>query len=287
MSSTTTSPSVSPFQLFLMRFKREKLAIVAGITLLIMILMALFAPLLLSQGPNDFDYNRILMPPSGENWVGTDIYGRDLFTRLVYGARISLTVGFLSVTIGALAGSFIGILAAYRGGWLDSIVMRAADVLFAFPSFLLAIAIVAVLGGGIMNVIIAIAIFSTPTFARITRSSALSVLNSQFVRAATTMGASHSRIMFVHILPSTLSGILVYFTMRVGTSVLTAASLSFLGMGAQPPSPEWGAMLASSRDFIAVDGYMYLTLYPGLCIFLTVLCCNVLGDGLRTALDPK
>ena len=287
MSSTTTSPSVSPFQLFLMRFKREKLAIAAGITLLIMILMALFAPLLLSHGPNDFDYNRILMPPSPENWVGTDIYGRDLFTRLVYGARVSLTVGFLSVTIGALVGSFIGILAAYRGGWLDSIVMRAADVLFAFPSFLLAIAIVAILGGGIMNVIIAIAIFSAPTFARITRSSALSVINSQFVRAATTMGASHSRIMFVHILPSTISGILVYFTMRVGTSVLTAASLSFLGMGAQPPSPEWGAMLASSRDFIAVDGYMYLTLYPGLCIFLTVLCCNVLGDGLRTALDPK
>lgn len=287
MSSTTTSPSVSPFQLFFMRFKREKLAIAAGITLLIMILIALFAPLLLSQGPSDFDYNRILMPPSSENWVGTDIYGRDLFTRLVYGARISLAVGFLSVTFGALAGSVIGILAAYRGGWLDSIVMRAADVLFAFPSFLLAIAIVAVLGGGIMNVIIAIAIFSTPTFARITRSSALSVLNSQFVRAAITMGASHSRIMFVHILPSTISGILVYFTMRVGTSVLTAASLSFLGMGAQPPSPEWGAMLASSRDFIAVDGYMYLTLYPGLCIFLTVLCCNVLGDGLRTALDPK
>ncbi|MTI18965.1 ABC transporter permease subunit [Rhodobacteraceae bacterium RKSG542] len=287
MSSTTTSQSVSPFELFLRRFKREKLAILAGSILLIMVLMAIFAPFFLSQGLNDFDYDKILMPPSAENWVGTDLYGRDLFTRLVYGARISLSVGFLSVTFGALLGSVLGIMAAYKGGWLDTIIMRAADVLFAFPSFLLAIAIVAVLGGGIVNVIIAIAIFSTPTFARITRSSALAVLNSQYVRAATTMGASHFRIMFVHILPSTIGGILVYFTMRVGTSVLTAASLSFLGMGAQPPSPEWGAMLASSRDFIAVDGYMYLTLYPGLCIFLTVLCCNVLGDGLRAALDPK
>ncbi|UJF18455.1 ABC transporter permease subunit [Vibrio sp. SS-MA-C1-2] len=279
--------TLSPFAMFLIRFKREKTAIAALVILVIMLLMAIFAPLFLTYSATDVDYNNILSPPSWEHWAGTDLYGRDNFSRLIYGARISLSVGFLSVTIGVIVGSILGVMSGYYGGILDAIVMRVADILFAFPSFLLAIGIVAVLGGGIINVIIAIAIFSTPMFARIVRSQTLSVLNSQYVRAAKTMGASHTRIMFKHIIPSTISSILVYFTMRVGTSVLTAASLSFLGLGAQPPSPEWGAMLASSRDFMAVEGFAYLTLYPGLCIFLTVLSCNVLGDGIRSALDPK
>ncbi|MFI3246807.1 MAG: ABC transporter permease subunit [Ferrimonas sp.] len=278
---------LSPWALFLKRFAQEKTAIVALCVLLLLILMAIFAPFFLTYSATDVDYNNILTPPSWQHWAGTDIYGRDNFARLVYGARISLAVGFVSVTIGMIVGATLGVMSGYFGGWFDSLVMRIADVLFAFPSFLLAIGIVAVLGGGILNVIIAIAIFSTPMFARIVRSQTLSVLNSQYVRAAKTMGASHARIMFKHIIPATLSSILVYFTMRVGTSVLTAASLSFLGLGAQPPSPEWGAMLASSRDFMAIEGFMYLTLYPGLCIFLTVLSCNVLGDGIRSALDVK
>ncbi|WP_261815368.1 ABC transporter permease [Vibrio gallicus] len=282
-----SSKTLSPMAMFLIRFKREKTAIAALCILLIMVAMAILAPLFLHYTATDVDYNNILSTPSWSHWAGTDLYGRDNFARLVYGARISLSVGFVSVTIGVIAGSFFGVIAGYYGGILDAIIMRVADVLFAFPSFLLAIGIVAVLGGGIINVIIAIAIFSTPMFARIVRSQTLSVLNSQYVRAAKTMGASNARIMFKHIIPSTVSSVLVYFTMRVGTSVLTAASLSFLGLGAQPPSPEWGAMLASSRDFMAVDGYMYLTLFPGLCIFLTVLSCNILGDGIRSALDPK
>ncbi|MFA0028420.1 ABC transporter permease [Vibrio breoganii] len=284
---TNSSKTLSPFAMFLIRFKREKTAIVALCILLTMVIMAIAAPIFLHYTATDVDYNNILSLPSWEHWAGTDLYGRDNFARLVYGARISLSVGFVSVTIGVIAGTVLGVISGYYGGIADAIIMRAADVLFAFPSFLLAIGIVAVLGGGIVNVIIAIAIFSTPMFARIVRSQTLSVMNSQYVRAAKTMGASTPRIMFKHIIPSTISSVLVYFTMRVGTSVLTAASLSFLGLGAQPPSPEWGAMLASSRDFMAVDGYMYLTLFPGLCIFLTVLSCNVLGDGIRSALDPK
>jgi len=279
--------TLSPWNMFLIRFKREKMAMLALGILVSLILIAIFAPQFLSYTATDVDYDNILSPPSWQHWAGTDLFGRDNFARLVYGARISLSVGFLSVTIGALIGSTLGVMCGYFGGRFDAVVMRIADVLFAFPSFLLAIGIVAVLGGGIINVIIAIAIFSTPMFARIVRSQTLSVLNSQYVRAAKTMGASHCRIMFKHIIPSTISNVLVYFTMRVGTSVLTAASLSFLGLGAQPPSPEWGAMLASSRDFMAVEGYLYLTLYPGICIFITVLSCNILGDGIRSALDPK
>lgn len=279
--------TVSPSRLFLLRFKREKQAWVALAFLLTLIIAACLAPWIAPYAPNQEDYGAALSTPSWAHWAGTDMSGRDIFSRLLFGARVSLSVAFISVAIGAFLGSIFGVMSGYFGGYLDAIIMRIADVLFAFPSFLLAIAIVAVLGGGIINVMIAIAIFSMPMFARLVRSQTLAVLNQPYVKAAKTMGASHMRVMFKHLIPAASSTILVYFTMRLGTSILTAASLSFLGLGAKPPSPEWGRMLADGRELMLVPGYMYLTLYPGIIIFLTALSCNVLGDGIRSALDPK
>jgi glutathione transport system permease protein len=226
-----------------------------------------------------------MMPPSSQHLAGTDLYGRDILSRIIYGARISLAVGFTSVLAGALAGVTLGLVSGFFGGFLDGLIMRTSDVLFAFPGILLAIAIVAILGPGLVNVVVAVSVFSMPTFARIVRGSTLALKESLYVRAAKSVGASKKRLMFVHIMPGTLSGVIVYFTMRIGTSIITAASLSFLGLGAQPPTPEWGAMLAESRDYIGVADFM--TIIPGIAIFLTVLSFNLFGDGLRAALDPK
>ena len=271
--------------IFWQKFKKQKSAMVAGIFILFLILAAIFAPFIAPYDPYAIDYGNAMMPPSPQHWAGTDIYGRDILSRIIYGARISLTVGISSVTIGAIVGVSLGLISGFFGGFLDEIIMRSADVLFAFPGILLAIAVVAILGPGLVNVVAAVAIFSIPTFARIVRSNTLSLKESLYVRAARSMGASNKRIMFVHIMPGTLSGAIVYFTMRIGTSILTASSLSFLGLGAQPPTPEWGAMLAESRDYIGVADH--LTIFPGIAIFLTVLAFNIFGDGLRAAFDPK
>jgi glutathione transport system permease protein len=277
--------TITPSMIFWQKFKKQKSAMVAGIFILFLVVVAIFAPLIAPYDPYATDYGQAMMPPSPEHWAGTDIYGRDILTRIIYGTRISLSVGVSSVTIGAIVGVTLGLISGFFGGFLDEIIMRSADVLFAFPGILLAIAVVAILGPGLVNVVAAVAIFSIPTFARIVRSNTLSIKESLYVRAARSMGASDNRIMFVHIMPGTLSGAIVYFTMRIGTSILTASSLSFLGLGAQPPTPEWGAMLAESRDYIGVADH--LTIFPGIAIFLTVLAFNIFGDGLRAAFDPK
>jgi len=277
--------TITPSMIFWQKFKKQKSAMVAGIFILFLVLVAIFAPLIAPYDPYATDYGQAMMPPSPQHWAGTDIYGRDILTRIIYGARISLSVGISSVTIGAIIGVTLGLISGFFGGFLDEIIMRSADVLFAFPGILLAIAVVAILGPGLVNVVAAVAIFSIPTFARIVRSNTLSIKESLYVRAARSMGASNNRIMFIHIMPGTLSGSIVYFTMRIGTSILTASSLSFLGLGAQPPTPEWGAMLAESRDYIGVADH--LTIFPGIAIFMTVLAFNIFGDGLRAAFDPK
>jgi len=277
--------TITPSMIFWQKFKKQKSAMVAGIFILFLVVVASFAPLIAPYDPYATDYGQAMMPPSPQHWAGTDIYGRDILTRIIYGTRISLSVGVSSVTIGAIVGVTLGLISGFFGGFLDEIIMRSADVLFAFPGILLAIAVVAILGPGLVNVVAAVAIFSIPTFARIVRSNTLSIKESLYVRAARSMGASDNRIMFVHIMPGTLSGAIVYFTMRIGTSILTASSLSFLGLGAQPPTPEWGAMLAESRDYIGVADH--LTIFPGIAIFLTVLAFNIFGDGLRAAFDPK
>ncbi|SLM17959.1 putative peptide transporter permease subunit: membrane component of ABC superfamily [uncultured spirochete] len=277
--------TITPSMIFWQKFKKQKSAVVAGIFILLLVFVAIFAPFIAPYDPYAIDYGNAMMPPSPQHWAGTDIYGRDILTRIIYGTRISLSVGISSVTIGAIVGVTLGLISGFFGGFLDEIIMRSADVLFAFPGILLAIAVVAILGPGLVNVVAAVAIFSIPTFARIVRSNTLSIKESLYVRAARSMGASNNRIMFVHIMPGTLSSSIVYFTMRIGTSILTASSLSFLGLGAQPPSPEWGAMLAESRDYIGVADH--LTIFPGIAIFLTVLAFNIFGDGLRAAFDPK
>ncbi|MFD4819467.1 ABC transporter permease subunit [Peribacillus butanolivorans] len=275
----------TPFLEFCRKFKKQRLAMMAGCFIVLLFLIALFGPAIAPYSAVEPDYDNILSPPSMEHLAGTDAFGRDIFSRILEGTRISLLVGLTSVLVGAIAGTILGLISGYYGKWIDSLIMRFCDVLFAFPGILLAIGIIAILGPGLGNVIIAVAIFSIPIFARIVRSSTLSIKSTVFVEAARSIGSPPRRIIWKHIFPGTVSSIIVYFTMRIGTSILTAASLSFLGLGAQPPSPEWGAMLSSGRDFL--NTAPHVTFFPGFAIFITVLAFNLLGDGLRDALDPK
>ncbi len=276
----------TPWHEFWRRFRRQPLAMTAGLFVLILILLAIVAPWIAPfDAENYFDYDRLNDGPSPLHWFGVDSLGRDIFSRVLLGARISLAAGVLAVLIGALIGTVLGLLAGYYEGWWDRIIMRICDVLFAFPGILLAIAVVAVMGSGMANVIIAVAVFSVPAFARLVRGNSLVLKHQTFVESARSIGASDMTILFSHILPGTVSSIVVYFTMRIGTSIISAASLSFLGLGAQPPTPEWGAMLNEARADMVIAPHV--ALFPSLAIFLTVLAFNLLGDGLRDALDPK
>lgn len=275
----------TPFKEFIRKFKKQKTALVAFAFIILLVVIAFISYSVVPYGINEYDYNAIMQAPSAQHWFGTDEFGRDLFSRILCGTRISLSVGLLSVTIGAVLGTILGLLGGYYGGLLDSIIMRICDVLFAFPGIILAIAIVAILGSGLYNVVIAVAVFSTPTFARLVRSTTLSYKNSVFVQAARNLGASDARILFQHILPAAIPNIIVQYTMSIGNSILTASSLSFLGLGAKPPTPEWGLLLSNGRNYMMSS--WHITLFPGIAIFLTVLAFNLLGDGLRDALDPK
>jgi len=253
---------------------------------LVLVALAILAPWIAPfDAENFFDYDTLNSPPSAKHWFGVDPLGRDIFSRLLMGARISLTAGFVSVAVGAVIGTVLGLVAGYYEGWWDRAIMRLCDVLFAFPGILLAIAIVAILGSGMANVIIAVSIFSIPTFARLVRGNTLAQKHLTYVEAARSIGASDPTIVLRHIFPATISAVVVYFSMRIGTSIITAASLSFLGMGAQPPTPEWGAMLNEARSEMMTAPHV--ALFPAVAIFLTVLAFNLLGDGLRDALDPK
>jgi glutathione transport system permease protein len=297
MSTTATEPNAAkaataerairtPWSEFWRKFRKQHVALAAGIFVLLLILVAILAPHVVPYDPeNFFDYDALNAGPSAAHWFGVDSLGRDIFSRILAGSRISLEAGFLSVAIGAVIGTFFGLLAGYYEGWWDRITMRVADVLFAFPGILLAIGVVAILGNGMINVICAVAIFSIPAFARLVRGNTLMLKQLTYVEAARSIGASDWTIIVRHILPGTISSVIVYFTMRIGTSIITAASLSFLGLGAQPPTPEWGAMLNEARaDMVTAP---HIALFPSLAIFLTVLAFNLLGDGLRDALDPK
>lgn len=276
----------TPWHEFWRRFRRQPVAMAAGIFVLLLIVVAIAAPWIAPfDAENYFDYDRLNEGPSMMHWFGVDSLGRDIFSRVLVGAQISLAAGVLAVLIGALIGTVLGLLAGYYEGWWDRITMRICDVLFAFPGILLAIAVVAVMGNGMANVIIAVAIFSIPAFARLVRGNTLVLKQQTFIESARSIGASDTTILFNHILPGTVSSIVVYFTMRIGVSIISAASLSFLGLGAQPPTPEWGAMLNEARaDMVMAP---HVALFPAIAIFLTVLAFNLLGDGLRDALDPK
>ena len=292
-SSMSTSAAVpeprairTPWSEFWRKFKKQPVALAAGVFVLLLVICAIVAPHLVPYDPeNYFDYDALNAGPSAAHWFGVDSLGRDIFSRILAGTRISLAAGFFSVAIGAVIGTFFGLLAGYYEGWWDRITMRVADVLFAFPGILLAIGVVAILGNGMVNVICAVAVFSVPAFARLVRGNTLMLKHLTYVEAARSIGASDWTIIVRHILPGTISSVVVYFTMRIGTSIITAASLSFLGLGAQPPTPEWGAMLNEARaDMVTAP---HIALFPSLAIFLTVLAFNLLGDGLRDALDPK
>jgi peptide/nickel transport system permease protein len=263
----------------------NRLAAVGTAALLLLVLVALFAPLLLPYGVNEQDLTRRLQAPSAQHWFGTDDLGRDVFSRVLAGTRVSLQVGAVSVGLSLVAGTLIGLLAGYRGGWLDTVLMRTMDVLFAFPVVLLAIAIVAVLEPSLTNTMIAIAVVFTPIFARVVRGSVLAVREEVHVRAVRSLGASDWRILTRHVLPNVAAPVIVQTSLSLAFAILTEAALSFLGLGVQPPRPAWGRLLLEAQGFIQLAWWM--SVFPGLAIFVTVMAFNLVGDGLRDALDPR
>lgn len=270
---------------FIKKFMRRKTAVIAFIFILLMMLVAIFAPLIAPYDPAAADYTAMLQGPSAAHWWGTDEFGRDVFSRLIVGSRLSLSVAIASVVIGTVIGTVLGLLAGYYGGLIEAIVMRGSDILFSFPDILLAIAVVAIIGPGVINVVIAVAVFTVPSVARLARSATLTVKEALYVEVARSLGCKDWRILWVHIFPGTIQSLIVNFTMRIGTAILAAASLSFLGFGANVTEPDWGAMLSQSRNYLTTAPH--LVLFPGVLIFLTVLAFNLLGDGLRDTLDPK
>ncbi|MGI6125628.1 MAG: ABC transporter permease [Planifilum sp.] len=283
--STQNSPLEEPrFREILRLLLRHRSAVIGGVIVLFFLLVALLADFV---APYDYAERSedLLQPPSAEHWFGTDETGRDIFSRVLYGTRISLRVGFFAITGSIIIGSFLGLIAGFYGGWRDVIISRLFDILLAFPSILLAIAIVAMLGPGLNNALLAIAIINIPTFGRLMRSQVLSVKQEDFVLAARAMGMTNRRILFRHILPNSWTPIMVQGTLGFATAVIEAAALGFLGLGAQPPHPEWGTMLADARGFIQLAPWTMV--FPGLAMMLTVLGFNLLGDGLRDVLDPR
>jgi peptide/nickel transport system permease protein len=264
---------------------RHRLALFGLVVLGLLVLAAVLSRALAPYPENDVDVLGRLQPPSGEHWFGTDELGRDVFSRVVVAARVSLVVGVVSVGIALAVGVTLGLVAGFYGRWVDDVVMRAMDVLFAFPAILLAIAIVAVLGPGVLNVMIAIGIVYTPIFARITRASVLTVREEVYVRAARSLGVGDLRLLRLHVLPNVLAPIIVQTSLSLAFAILSEAALSFLGLGVRPPDPSWGRMLFEGRGF--VEQAWWMGVFPGLAIFLTVLAFNVVGDALRDALDPR
>lgn len=270
---------------FFKKFMRRKTAVIAGVFILFLILLSFVGSAVAPYDPAEPDYQNIMAGPSWEHPFGTDEYGRDVLSRLLAGTGLSLGVALTAVVAGAALGTVLGVLAGYYGGILEMLVMRSSDVLFAMPDILLCIAVVAIIGPGTFNVVIAVAVFTVPSFARIMRSATLQVKNSLYVEVAHSVGCRNRRILWKHIFPGTVQSMIVNFTMRIGSAILAAASLSFLGYGADVTAPEWGAMLSSGRSYIGVASH--LVYFPGLVIFLTVLAFNLFGDGLRDTLDPK
>jgi peptide/nickel transport system permease protein len=273
------------FHRFWLAFRRNWGAIIGSVIVFLLVVVALLAPVLAPADPIAMSVTAIMAPPSPDYWFGTDQYGRDILSRVLYGARLSLQTGLVAVAIAATTGSLLGLAAGYYGNLTDSIIMRMVDVMLAFPGILLAMAIVAVLGPSLINVMIAVGIGATPTYARVVRSSVLSAKELPYVLAARSIGTSNARQMFVHILPNTLSPIIVLSSLSIAAAILAASGLSFIGLGAQPPTPEWGAMLNQGRTYLREAWWM--TTFPGLAIMVTVMSINMIGDGLRDALDPR
>lgn len=267
------------------RLRRNYLAVLGFFIILILVFVAIFADQIAPYGYADQDYMMIRQAPSAKHLLGTDEFGRDILSRLIFGSRISLQVGLVAVSISLLAGGTIGAIAGYFGGRVDNILMRIMDVQLAIPTILLAIVISAALGPGLFNLMVAVGITSIPRFARLMRASVLSIKGMEYIEAARAMGAGHTRIILLYILPNCMAPLIVQSTLSVANAILFAATLSFLGLGIQPPFPEWGGMLSAARPYLRNNAYM--SIFPGLAIMITILALNFLGDGLRDALDPK
>lgn len=267
------------------RFRKNPLTLIGGIILLVFIMLAICAPLLTNYDPELVDMKKRLTAPSSEHWFGTDEVGRDLFTRILYGARLSLGMGISVVIIAGFIGTVIGSVAGYVGGKLGQIIMRIMDMMLAFPTLVLAMALTAALGPSLFNAMLAIAIVKIPVFVRLARSEALVVREKLFVKAAKTFGLSDIWIIFRHIIPNVVTPVIIQVTIDLGDAILLIATLGFLGLGAQPPTPEWGTMIHTGWEYF-LDQWWYAT-FPGIAIFLATVSFNLLGDGLRDLLDPK
>lgn len=270
---------------FWQRCWKSWVTMAALVALVVLVFVTLLGPVIAPYDPLKPDYRNTLSPPSTEHLFGTDQLGRDILSRVLYGARVSVSIGVFAVLLGLLAGTSIGLVAGYSGGRIDAFLMRSIDVMLAFPDILLAIMIISIFGSSVTNIILALAVFSVPTFARVSRSSALSIKNLEYVQAAVSTGGTAFRILAVHILPNSLAPVVVYGTLRTATAILGGAALSFLGLGIAPPTAEWGLMVSQGRDVLRSAPFVMM--FPGLAIFVTVLAVNLLGDALRDVMDPK
>ena len=280
-----TTKRQTPWEEIVYRFLRNRMAVFGMCIIIVLVICAIFAPVIAPYGYDEQDVSRALQGPSSAHWFGTDNFGRDIFSRVIYGSRISLQVGLIAVVVSLVIGCALGAIAGFFGGMVDTVIMRFVDILMAIPGMLLAIAIAASLGPGLRNMMIAIGVGNVPGYARIMRASVMSVKENEFVEAATAIGASNMRIIMHHILPNTMAPIIVQSTLGVAGSITSCATLSFLGLGIQPPTPEWGSMLSAARQYLR--GYSYMALFPGLFIMITVYALNVVGDGIRDAVDPR
>jgi dipeptide transport system permease protein len=282
---------VSPWRENWHYFRGNRGAMIGLVVFGLTVLVAIFAPLIAPHDPTEQFRDALLVPPAWteagrpEFLLGTDALGRDILSRIIYGARYSLLIGLVVVTIALVSGILVGLVAGYCGGSVDALIMRVMDIILAFPSLLLALVLVAILGPGLFNAMLAIALVLQPHFARLTRGAVMAEQNREYVTAARVAGAGHLRLMLVTILPNCLGPLIVQATLSFSNAILEAAALGFLGMGAQPPTPEWGTMLAEAREFIT-SAWWVVTM-PGLAILITVLAINLIGDGLRDTLDPK
>ncbi len=271
--------------LTLVRLRRNRLAILGLIVMVLMILLAVFAPWITPYDYAAQDLMNSFEPPNWKHPFGTDDFGRDILSRIIYGSRVSLQVGVFAVLLAMLSGGILGAVSGYYGGRIDGFIMRCMDILLSIPQIVLAIAIAAALGPGLLNLTIAVGVAALPTFARVVRGAVLSIVGQEYIEAARCMGASDAWIIVKHILPNCSAPIIVQASIRVAQAILAAAALSFLGLGIVPPTPEWGGMLSEARGY--VRDYAYMTIFPGLAIMITIMALNFLGDGLRDSMDPK
>ncbi len=271
--------------MFIRRLARNRAAVAGGVIVVVVALAAILAPVVSPSAPDALDFAAYLTPPGGAHLFGTDEQGRDVLSRVIFGGRVSLRIGFIAVSIAMASGVALGLIAGYYERGTGVVIMRSMDVMLAFPSILLALAIVAVLGSGITPLMVAVGIASIPQFTRVAQASVLSAKEADYVQAAMVLGCSAPRILVRHILPNIFAPIMVLATTGVAAAIITGAALSFLGLGAQPPTPEWGSMLSNGRVYMEKAPWMMI--FPGLAIMVTVMSINLLGDGLRDALDPR